>query len=313
PGRSGPRPRVDVLGGLLLAAGLGLLVVGLYNPDPARAVLPSWGPRAIGLGGLLLVAFLIWEGYAPSRLLDLRGVRKRTLFAALGASALAGAALLVTLVDVQLMAQTLWDKSAMGGALVLARFLVALAAGAALGGLLVPRVGERLVTIFGLVLAGVGYLLIASWPADVLASRYFGVPRLDADLALAGLGLGVVVAPLSASVLRAVPAAQHGVASAAVVVARMMGMLLGVAALSAWGLHRFQSLTATLVTPIPLGIDDAEFQRRVAAYRAALHAALRVEYREIFLVTAALCGLGALCGLALYGRRGRAATGTLRP
>src|SRR5262249_8543011 len=111
------------------------------------------------------------------------------------------------------------------------------------------------------------------------------------------------VAPLSAAVLRVVPAAQHGVASAAAVVARMMGMLLGVAALTAWGLHRFQALTADLVQPFPFGVSEEEYRRLEAAYTTALQAALRTEYREIFLITAALCLLGAILAVALPGRR----------
>jgi len=208
---------------------------------------------------------------------------------------------------VQLIAQTLLGRTATDGALLLGRFLVALAVGALLGGLLVRVFGERWVVLVGLLLAAGAYVLVANWPVDVLAAHYevasLRLPRLDTDLVAAGFGLGLVVAPLSSTVLRAVPPAQHGVASSTVVVARMMGMLLGVAALSAYGLHRFQSLTATLDTPLPFGLSQEEYQAKLDTYTLAVQAALRTEYREIFLATAGLCVLGALTGLLLYGRR----------
>ncbi len=297
------REKVDVIGGLLLAIALGLFVGGLYNPDPENAVLPSWGLPLLGGGAFALLLFVLWEWRARTKLMDTSGVRMVPFLGSLAASLATGAALMVTLVDVQLLAQTVLGMTPIDATWLLVRFLIALPIGAVLGGLLIRYLGERLLTVLGLLVSAGAYLLIANWPADLLAAQYFsGLPRIDTDLVIAGLGLGLVIAPLSAVVLRVVPSAQHGIASAAVVVARMMGMLVGVAALSAWGFHRFRELTATLNTPLPFGISESEFVKQMAIYEAALKTALRTEYREIFLATAVICVLGALAGLLLGGR-----------
>jgi MFS transporter, DHA2 family, triacylglyceride efflux pump len=64
-----------------------------------------------------------------------------------------------------------------------------------------------------------------------------------------------------------------------------------------------QSLTPNLATPLPFGVQPAEYARRLAAYRAALNDAFHTEYREIFLITAAICLLGTLPALALGSRQ----------
>ena len=299
--------RLDVVGGLLLAASLAALIVGLYNPDPARSLLPPWGPWVIAAGGGGLVAFAWWEMRSRASLIDPYGVRVGPFVAALGTSFITGAALMVTLVDVPLVAQTLLGKGSVGGALVLARFLVALPVGAVAGGMLAARFGERRVGMAGLVASALGFWLVSGWPLHALAARHqlgpVSLPRVDVDLALAGLGLGLVIAPVASVALRATPSRQHGVASAAVVVSRMMGMLVGIAALAAWGLHRFNELTANLKTPLPFGQPHDVFRRKLAAYERAIQAALHVEYREIFWITAAICVVGALVALALGPRQ----------
>jgi MFS transporter, DHA2 family, triacylglyceride efflux pump len=294
---------VDVIGGGLLALALGLLVAGLYNPDPAEGVLPSWGLPAIVAALVLLAVFLLWERHSKATLLDPAGVQMGRFLATLGVSLAAGAALLVTLVDVELFAQTLLGMDSGQAAVVLVRFLIALPVGAVIGGWLASRAGDRVISCVGLLLAAAGYLLIAQWPADALAATHpLGLPVVDTDLAIAGFGLGLVIAPVSAAALRVVPDRSAGVASAAVVVARMTGMLIGVAALTAWGLYRFNVLTAELDTPLPIGVTAEEFNQQLADYRSALSAALLTEYHEIFLITAVICLVGAVLSMLLPGR-----------
>ena len=76
----------------------------------------------------------------------------------------------------------------------------------------------------------------------------------------------------------------------------MMGMLVGVAALTSWSLHRFQEATADLDTPLPFGISEAEFLERQAVYLDALDAALATQYAEVFTAAACICAAAAHWG-----------------
>jgi hypothetical protein len=123
---------------------------------------------------------------------------------------------------------------------------------------------------------------------------------MDSDLALAGLGLGLVIGPLTSATLRVVPPAQHGIASSAVVVSRMIGMLVGLAALSAWGLYRFNQILAGLPDRTPPG---ASLAARLEAEADNYRLAFSLQYGSIFSITAIICVVGAVLALFISTRR----------
>jgi MFS family permease len=298
--------KIDVVGGVLLAVTLGLAVVGLYNPSPdGKHPLPSYGWPLLILAVLFAALFGVWERFARTRLIEPDGVRFGPFLAALGSSLMAGGALMVTLVDVELFGQGVLGQDQNEAALLLLRFLVALPIGALLGGWIATKVGDRAMTFVGLLIAAGGYWLISKWQVNLPAQRHdiFGIvslPAMDTDLVIAGLGLGLVIGPLSSATLRVVPSVQHGIASAAVVVARMTGMLIGVAALSAWGLYRFNQILATLPNRPPA---NAGMLERAMLFRHNAQVAYAMMYGEIFAITAGVCVVGALLGLLLSGRQ----------
>ncbi len=300
--KDGPREKVDVVGGILLAVALGLAVVGMYNPEPdGKQVFPSWGLPLLGGALAVAIAFFVWEKFARTRLIEPAGVRFRPFLAALGSSLCTGAALMVTLVNVELFGRGVLGKDQNEAAFLLLWFLIALPIGALVGGFIATKIGDRIVTFVGLLIAGAAYWLISHWTVDVLTAHHdlglFTVPTLATDLLLAGVGLGLVIAPLTSATLRVVPAAQHGIASAAVVVSRMIGMLVGISALSAWGLYRLTQYMQTMGVPQEC-IGESPLAMVGCRYRAAYV----MQFGDILAVTACVCVAGAVLGLLIAGR-----------
>ncbi|MGH3727010.1 MAG: MFS transporter [Mycobacterium sp.] len=300
------RPKVDVVGGALLAIALGLLVVGLYSPDPKVSALPDWGLPVLTASAVAFLAFIVWEWRAKTRLINPEGVRIGPFLAALAASLATGAALMVTLVNVELLGQGVLGMDKADAVFLLSRFLVALPIGAIVGGWLATRFGDRIIAVIGLLIAAFGYHLISGWPVDVMSAVHnFGfitLPRLDVDLAVAGFGLGLVIGPLSSAALRVVPAVQHGIASALVVVARMTGMLIGMAALGGWGIHRFYQIfdELTAKAPKPTGKPSLLDVQRLADRFVQAYS---LEYSEMFRATAIICVVGAVIAIFVGSQR----------
>jgi len=83
-------------------------------------------------------------------------------------------------------------------------------------------------------MSATGFFLMSRWGIDSLED-----PSSNVALVLCGFGFGLALAPVNAAVLAHTDPGVHGLSSAMVVVARMVGMLVGISALTTIGLRRY--------------------------------------------------------------------------
>jgi hypothetical protein len=154
------------------------------------------------------------------------------------------------------------------------------------------------VAAVGLLLAAAGLAWMARWDVDALRHVSATLPLL-----LAGLGFGLVLAPVNAAVLAATEPAIHGLASSVVVVARMVGMLVGISALTTLGLRHYYAAQADL-PPMSKVCGD---QGLCAAFQTLLKQAGIAQEHTVFGWAAVAAAVGAVLALVLL--RGAATRG----
>ncbi len=275
--------RVDLFGALLIAVALGSLVLTFASSDPEREVVGPWGYALLPVGALAVGVLVWWHRHAADPLVP-RGVVGSRGLRALVVSLLVGCALVAVVVDVPVLARLTDSYDETGAALVLVRFLLAVPVGALVGGRSLHRLGDGLVAGVGLFLASGGMLVMSGW---TLSSIEDWVPA-TLTLVAVGLGIGLALAPVNNAALADSPDHAHGVASALVVVARMVGMVVGLALLTSIGLSRYFEAVRRL--PNPLDTD-------------ALVAAGIVQVQTVFLGGAVAALVGGLVALSLGSRR----------
>jgi MFS family permease len=116
---------------------------------------------------------------------------------------------------------------------------------------------------------------------------------------LTGLGLGLVIAPISTTAINAASKHQLGMASSIITVLRMIGMILGLAALTSWGLGRFRA--QMIAFKVPPGVTTPA-ARLAATAQYIVNTAHNI-YTSIFLVGGILCLIALLPALFLEGQK----------
>lgn len=137
----------------------------------------------------------------------------------------------------------------------------------------------------GLVVATIGFIWMTGWP------NHIDVPYMTASIAVAGLGLGIVIAPIADAAISRAQSRDYGVASGMVLLARLLGMTFGLAALTRYGVERLEARIAELPPLRPIeGETTGDFFARQQVYveEKAIPITLDV-IRETYLAAALLC------------------------
>lgn len=282
----------DLPGAALIGVALGAIVLTFAVAEPEVEVINPAGPWLLMLAAAAFAAFAWRQRRANRPLIPAGALAARPAWGALVVSLFVGAALVAVLVDVPIFARTVIPGSdQLDAALILVRFLAALPVGALLGGMLIRRLAPALIAAAGMALATAGVAFMATW--DVTSLDGFAD---DVVLVAAGFGFGLAVAPINAALLAATAKRTHGVASALIVTARMVGMLAGLSGLTAIGLRRFYSFRASIESP---AVQCPETPTNCPPYDDAVREALVAQLQATFAGAAVCAAIAAVAAAVL--------------
>jgi MFS family permease len=290
--------RADLRGAALLAVSLGGIILAFATADPEVQIFSPAGPWFL-LVSAVAAGLFWWHAHrAAEPLVPHQAFAATPAWGAVLVSFFVGAALIAALVDIPLFARiTVYPDSQLMAALVLLRLLVALPVGALVGGYLVRLLPTGVITAGGMLLAAGGFVWMSTWGLTSLEEPVATVP-----LVMTGLGFGLALAPVNASLLAATADAVHGVASALLVVARMVGMLVGISALTTIGLRRYYSVQVDLPTPA----EVCGGATRCPEYTTLLKEAGLAQLQTVFVGAAACAAVAGVLALVTF-RTSRAA------
>jgi MFS family permease len=233
---------VDVVGASLFSVALaaGLVAITLIDDSLlGRLGDPTYPPIAlllVALGAGTLATFRGLRRRDP--FLDPRLFRDRVFASAALVSLLTGYAFATAILGGAIFVDRILYGGADSQRVVLGALAAATAVGALGAGFVVRVVSLRLVTVVGLLAAAASLMWASTWtPAIALGA-------VAAGLGVFGLGFGMTVTPRSTAAVESVGRSSYGMASATVTVARMIGMAVGLAVLTAYGSTTIERLSA---------------------------------------------------------------------
>lgn len=281
---------MDWLGALLIALALSFLNIGFGSSEGSFGTtvttessgLPPYAIPFLVISAVFLGLFIWRQAKAKYPLIPLQLFKNRNFTAASLANFLIGVSLFIAIANVPLFINTVtantieeasWDSGWM-----LCALTIPMAFATIPGGWLTEKKGYRLPAVLGVLVGVAGFAILTSWKVDTS----YGV--MAVQLTLAGIGLGLTMAPITTAVVNAAPEEYRGISSAMVIIFRLIGMTVGVSGMTTYGLHRAEYLSELWLQ----GSTDLQ-----AIYEVAIRSAVQV-ISEIFLIAGIVCLLAVI-------------------
>ncbi|MDQ1587125.1 MAG: hypothetical protein QOJ77_290 [Microbacteriaceae bacterium] len=282
--RSGPRPKLDVPGTLLVSAALFSLVYGFSNAET-----DGWGSALtwgfLAAAGVLLVAFALWQRRAAHPLLPLSIILDRNRGAAFSSVLIAGAGMFGIFLFVTYYLQISLHYSPIQTGLAFLPMIAMLITAAQLStNIFVPRFGPKIMVPFGMILAAIGMVYLthldlnSTYADDVLP-----------PLMILGFGMGSIMPASMQTATLGVDRRFAGVASAMVNTSQQVGGSIGTALLNTLAATAATDYVASHLPP-----------SAAVAAQAAVHS-----YATAYWWGAGFFAFGAVLAALLFRRRGQ--------
>ncbi|MEV8214075.1 MFS transporter [Leifsonia sp. NPDC077715] len=259
--RSGPRPKLDVPGTLLVSGALFSLVYGFSNAESDGWDSPlSWA--FLAASGVLLIAFVLWQRRAAHPLLPLPIVLDRNRGASYSAILIAGAGMFGIFLFVTYYLQATLRFTPIQTGLGFLPMIVMLVLAAQLStNIFVPRFGPKVMVPIGMTIAASGMVYLthlgvtANYAADLLP-----------PLMILGFGMGSTMPAAIQTATLGVDRRYAGVASAMVNTSQQVGGSIGTALLNTLAATAATDYLAAHLPPTPSVVAEAAVHSYATAY-----------------------------------------------
>jgi MFS family permease len=244
--------RFDYLGTALIVGALTAMSIGLgANLDLAGGgasiedlqPLPDYALPLLLLAAALFAGFIVVERRTDDPLINLDMFKRKNLSAAAIVNLFVGYCLFIGLTAVPILVNVRQEdvsqlsEAALQVGALLSTLTLPMAIAAIPGGWLSDKIGIRRTILAGLALAAVGFTIIwQTWQLET-SSLVIGL-----HMALVGTGIGLTFSPVSTAIINSAYDEERGVASALVIILRLIGMTLSISSLSSIMFYRVTAL-----------------------------------------------------------------------